>query len=209
MDTILYRGWYCNTTYATLTQDERYHNGMKLAQLLYNLNWTEESIAGILGNVEPESGLSPAMVEGNEYPDFIPSNAEVLANTSFYGGLGFVQWTPGRIELVDWAENNRQQVWYDGMTQVNRFKWELENNYGWPYWSWYVGIHSPPDDCAEFFCRHYCRPANPDATVGYRRAAGLRWYDNIHDKLHKPIDWVLYSKKQRERKELKRRCLRM
>lgn len=210
MDTIMYRGWYANITYGVLTEDERYHNGMKLAQALYNLRWTEEAIAGILGNVEPECGLSPATIEGASVfdQDHIPSNQEVLDKTNFYGGLGFVQWTPGRTELVQWAEDEGL-VWYDGTTQVKRFIWELENNYGWPYWSWYVGIHSPPEDCAEFFCRRYCRPANPDATVGYRRAEGLKWFDRIHDKLHTPTQWFMFTQKNRERKELKRRCLWM
>lgn len=207
-ETILFNGWYINTTYATLTQDERYHNGMKLAQLLYNYDWTEEAIAGILGNVEPESGLSPATAEGNHYPNDFPTNADVLADTSWFGGLGFVQWTPGRTELVQWADDEGL-IWYDGTTQAKRFKYEYDNNLEWPYWQWYAHITSPPDDCAEFFCRRYCRPADPEATVGYRRAAGLEWYDKIHGKLHKPIQRILFTKKNRERKELKRRCLRM
>ena len=210
MDTIFFRGWYCNVTYGVLSEEERYHNGMKLAQALYNFHWTEEAIAGILGNVEPECGLSPASMENNPFtPDHIPSNQEILDQTTYYGGLGFVQWTPGRTELVQWAEDEKQMVWYDGLTQIKRFKWELENNYGWPYWEWYVTQTSPPDDCAEFFCRRYCRPFNPDATVGIRRREGLKWFDRIHDKLHTPVEWFMFSKKNRERKELKPRCLWM
>lgn len=202
MDTILYRGWYCNTTWGVLSEDERHHNGMRLAQALYNFGWTEEAIAGILGNVEPESGLSPATMEGNPYPDYIPTNAEILAQTSYYGGLGWVQWTPGRTELVQWADDNNL-IWYDGTTQVKRFKYEYDNNLEWPYWQWYAHITSPPEDCAEFFCRRYCRPADPEASVGYRRAAGLRWYDEIHDKLHHPSFWFVCSKRNRENKLLK------
>ena len=202
MDTIRYHGWFCNTTWGALTEDERHHNGMRLAQGLYNFGWTEEAIAGILGNVEPESGLSPATMEGNPYPDYIPSNTEVLDDTSYYGGLGWVQWTPGRTELVQWAEDNHL-VWYDGTTQIKRFKYEYDNNLEWPYWKWYARQTSPPEDCAEFFCRRYCRPYDPDATVGNRRAAGLRWYDEIHDRLHHASFWFVCSKRNREEKLLK------
>ena len=202
MDTVLYRGWYCNTTWGVLTEDERHHNGIRLAQGLYNFGWTEEAIAGILGNVEPESGLSTATMEGNPFPDYIPSNQEILDLTSYYGGIGWVQWTPGRTELVQWAEDTHL-VWYDGNTQIKRFKYEYDNNLEWPYWQWYAHVTSPPEDCAEFFCRRYCRPANPDATVGYRRAAGLRWYDEIHDKLHHASFWFACSKRNREQKLLK------
>ena len=56
MDTIRYHGWFCNTTWGALTEDERHHNGMRLAQGLYNFGWTEEAIAGILGNVAIRAG---------------------------------------------------------------------------------------------------------------------------------------------------------
>lgn len=209
MDTINFRGWFCNTSYGRLTEEERYHNGMKLAQALYNYGWTEESIAGILGNVEPECGLSPATIESNPFdPDYIPSNQEILDRTTYYGGLGFVQWTPGRTELVQWAEDTNQMVWYDGLTQVKRFKYEYDTHY-WPWWTWYVTVHSPPEDCAEFFCRRYCRPQDPDATVPNRRREGLKWFNRIHDKLHRPVDWFIYTKQSREGKELKPPCRRI
>ena len=207
MDTVNYRGWYCNTSYATLTQDERYHNGMKLAQALYNFGWSEEAISGILGNIEAESNFSPATLENNIFPDFIPSNEELIA-AHYNSGLGWVQWSPGTEFFPQWIQDNNNPVWYDGMTQIKRFKWEYDTSW-WPWWPWYAKVKSPPEDCAEFFCIRYCQPQNPEATMGARKASALRWYDNIHDKLHKPIDWVLYSRKNRERKELKRRCLRM
>ena len=207
-DTILFHGWYINTTYATLTQDERYHNGMRLAQLLYNYGWTEECIAGMLGNIDPESGLSPATAEGNHYPNDFPTNADVLADTSWFGGLGFVQWTPGRTELVQWAEDEGL-VWYDGATQAKRFKYEYDNNLEWPYWHFYAHTTDPVEDCAEFFCRRYCRPADPDGTMAARKYKALEWYGYIHDHLQKPINRIIYSRRNRQRKELKRRCLRM
>ena len=205
MDTVNFRGWYCNTGYATLTQEERHHNGMRLAQSLYNFGWTEEAIAGILGNVEPESGTSPAALEQNIFPDYIPSNQDLI-DAHYDSGLGWLQWSPGD-EFFQWVLDNNL-IWYDGMTQVKRFKWEYDTLH-WPWWPWYAHVTSPPEDCGEFFCRRYCAPVNPDATVGNRRAAALRWYNEIHDKLHRPIDWWIYSRKGRERKELKRRCLRM
>ena len=208
-DTILYRGWYLNTTWGTLDQDQRYHNGMRFAQLLYNYGWTEESIAGIIGNVDAESGLSPATAESNHYPDYIPSNEEVIEDVGWWGGLGFVQWTPGRINLAEWAEQENI-LWYDGRTQAKRLKYECDNNLEMPdAWDFYTHTHDPPDDCARFFCLRYLRPADPEGTMRARQRKALEWYGNIHGKLLSPLKRLMLYKNNRERKELKPRCLWM
>ena len=205
MQTIYYNNWYINVGYMQLTADEKHHNGMRLAQKLYNFGWTENCIAGILGNVDPESSLSPGAIESSPWTD-LPTNAEVLAS-NFNRGMGFVQWTPGRINLVQWAEDNNL-VWYDGTTQVKRLKWESQNDY-YDLFSWYTKTGMDPADSAELFLHAYERPGSHEdpSVIAIRRQMGVYWYGEIHGKLINTAKRFMMSKANRERKELKRRCL--
>lgn len=206
MQTILYNGWYTNIDYGlgALTSDERKHNGMKLAQNLYNFGWTENAIAGILGNVEGESGMNPGSTEntdGTRPWNYLPTNQEVL-NSSFLRGMGFTQWTPGRDKIVQFAEDTGR-IWYDGLTQVFRLKWECDNGYQMGGWQWYIHNTGDPADLAEYFLRQYERPTPEqiEATLPNRRAAANRWYGWIHGNLfNNKLLWY-----NRRRKEMKPR----
>lgn len=52
---------------------------------LVSRGWTKQSVAGILGNIQSESGLNPDIWSGD-------------------GGYGLVQWTPGS-KLIDWCDS--------------------------------------------------------------------------------------------------------
>lgn len=211
MQTIFYRGWYTNVDYGLgiLTNDEIMHNGMKLAQNLYNFHWTENAIAGILGNVHGESGMNPGSTEQpRPWGDYLPDNEEVL-ESSYLRGMGFTQWTPGRDKIVQFAEDTHR-IWYDGITQVFRLKWECDNNYQMGGWQWYINNTGDPADLAEYFLRQYERPSEEqiEQSLPIRRRYATMWYDRIHGKLVNPMKWI-YTQQNRKRKELKRRCLRM
>lgn len=208
MQTINYRGWYTNIDYATLSNDEELHNGMKLAQNLYNFGWTENSIAGIIGNVEGESGLNPGCIESPKPWTDLPDNETILI--SYYTlGIGFTQWTPGRDKIVQFAEDTGR-IWYDGMTQVFRLKWEHDNHEQMANWDWFVASEDDPADLAEYFLRQYERPSPEqiEQSLENRRRAATRWYGIIHDHLANP-KLLMYTQYNRKRKELKRRCLRV
>ena len=207
MQTIYYNQWYINIGYMQLTADEKHHNGMRFAQKLYNYGWTENCIAGILGNVDPESSLSPGVIESSPWTD-LPTNQQIL-NSGYNGGIGFVQWTPGRTKLVQWADDNNL-IWYDGTTQVKRLKWESLNDH-YDYFSWFTKTTADPADCAESFLHSYERPAGHEdpAVIAIRRQMGEYWYNEIHGKLINATRVFMMSKANRERKELKRRCLRI
>ena len=72
-------------------------NADNIASLLYSLDFTLESIAGILGNMEHESFLNPAQhqIGGGD-------------------GLGLIQWTPS-TSLINYVP----EPWYNGNHQVN------------------------------------------------------------------------------------------
>lgn len=211
MQTIFYHGWYTNVDYGldSLTADEIQHNGMKLAQNLYNFHWTENCIAGILGNVHGESGLNPGSTERpRPWGDYLPDNEEVL-ESSYLRGMGFTQWTPGRDKIVQFAEDTHR-IWYDGITQVFRLKWECDNGEQMGGWQWFIHNTGDPADLAEYFLRQYERPTPEqiEATLPTRRRYATMWYDRIHGKLVNPMKWI-YTQQNRKRKELKRRCLRV
>lgn len=201
MQTIFYRGWYTNIDYATLTNDEELHNGMKLAQNLYNFGWTENAIAGIIGNVEGESGLNPGCIESPKPWITLPDN-ETILQSSYTLGIGFTQWTPGRDKVVQFAEDTGR-IWYDGTTQVFRLKWEHDNHEQMAGWNWFVSSDDDPADLAEYFLRQYERPSPEqiEQTLENRRRAATRWYGLINGKLFNTK--LLWYNKQR--KELKPR----
>ncbi|MBO0473237.1 phage tail protein, partial [Enterococcus ureasiticus] len=74
--------------------------------------WTEESIAGMLGNMQSESGI-------------VADIDEVGGG----GGYGLVQWTP-KSKLVDWC-NARGLDYRTIDSQCQRIQWEMENEQQW------------------------------------------------------------------------------
>ena len=209
MQTELISGWYTNIDYQTLTADEVHSNGMRFAQMLYNFGWTENSIAGILGNVQPESGLNPGCMESPKPWTVFPSNQEVLTS-SYLLGIGFTQWTPGRDKIVQFAEDNNL-VWYNGNTQIKRLKWECDNDYQMGGWQWFIHNDGDPADLAEYFLRQYERPSPSqiEQSLAERRRLGTYWYAEIHGKLTSTVQRIMFSQSNRKRKELKRRCLKI
>lgn len=211
MTTVLYNGYYVNIDYGALTEAQRQHNALRLAQNLYNIGWTENAIAGLLGNAGPESTMNPGCVENTsdhprpaEWVD-LPSNSDIL-NSSYTGGCGVVQWTPATTKIVQFAVDTGR-VWYDGMTQIFRFKYEAENGIQMTVsqWNWYINNDTDtPEDMAEYFLRQYERPSPQQIidSLENRRRAGLRWYNYIHGKLFKRL-FYLYDSKNKQRKVLK------
>lgn len=111
--------------------------------------WTDQSICGMLGNMEGESGI---IADLDEY--------------SGGGGYGLVQWTP-KSKLTIWADANG----YDYRTvetQCKRIQWELENGeqfyaksaYPMNFKQFTQSTYSPTY-LAEVFINNYERPANP------------------------------------------------
>ena len=215
---IQYNGYYLCLDYGLryLTDEQIKNNGLRLAKRLYRFGWTEEAIAGLLGNVEVESGMNPGTCENDAYYhrpfDELMDNEGMLQYVSTYwGGIGFTQWTPGIEKYIqNFCETKDPPlVWYDGDSQALRLQYEAETNVQMPNMDRYITYHLPAADMAEWFLYAYEKPADPEASVGERRRLGSRWYNYIHGKLHKPIDYFMWSKQNRERKEMRPPCRRM
>ena len=207
MDTIYREGFYINTDYGlgVLTSDEILSNGMHLGQILIGFGWTKNSVAGILGNVHGESGMNPGSSESPKpWTNRLPDNQEVIQTTSYWLGMGFTQWTPGRTKIVQWAEDNNL-VWYDGATQALRLRWECENHEQMGGWDRFIRSHEDAADLAEYFLYQYERPTPEQAaqSLPERRRYATMWYDRIKNILDVPTMMTIT-----QRKGLKKPCRR-
>ena len=137
------------------------------AHYIYNFfrarGWTSQSICGMLGNMQGESGIIADIDEAGGG-----------------GGYGLVQWTP-KSNLVNWA-NAYGLDYHTVDTQCQRIQWELENpeqyyaTHDFPL-SFYEFTQSTSDASylAQAFIRNYERPADPDQPN--RWAWATNWYN--------------------------------
>lgn len=95
-----------------LTEDEMKTNAIEFYNYFSSIGATLESICGMLGNIQRESGLNP----GNKQ------------TSSTSSGWGLIQWTPSTV-LTSWC-NQRRYLWYNGNIQCYRIKCEGEGTDG-------------------------------------------------------------------------------
>ena len=166
------------------------------------MGWSLSAIAGMLGNMQVESWLSPAYIQ-SAHRSSLPNNGANLSDVpnsimvDFFGGsnygIGLVQWdghntaTPPEQKLVGFA-NRYGYVWYDGDTQCFRIQREQETNiqfvqktidgYTWN-WNNYITTTKTPEEACEAFRRCY---ENGGASSIERRKQNARyWYDYFED----------------------------
>lgn len=188
------------------------------AQLIYNylsaLGWTREAIAGILGNMDVESSVNPALIEGRNVHTLIDNNTCLSINGST--GVGLVQWTgltqtaPAGQKLASFAIRYNKN-WYDGELQCFRLEREYDTDIQFDHgtvdgvsWDWqsYVVSTDTPEQLAKVWQTLYERGGTDTQT----RQQKARYYYNIIGHLHAP--W-LYFMMARKRKELKPPCRRI
>ncbi|MEG0160144.1 phage tail tip lysozyme [Carnobacterium sp.] len=110
--------------------------------------WTAQSICGMLGNLQGESGI-------------IADKDEIGGG----GGYGLVQWTP-KSNLVNWANANGLN-YRELETQCKRIQWELDNGQqfyatgSFPLsFTQFTKSTQSPTYLANVFIHNYERPAN-------------------------------------------------
>lgn len=152
-----------------LTTDQE-KNAWGIWQFFKNKGWTEQSIAGMLGNIQSESGIMPDIDE-----------------LSGGGGYGLTQWTP-KSKLVNWC--NEYGLDYRTLdTQCRRIQWEMENNQ-----QWFPNYERPDLStisfsdftklsdvrlAAEYFIAFYEHPKYPNQPIRAQQAQ--YWYDKLRD----------------------------
>ncbi|WP_282919739.1 phage tail tip lysozyme [Ignavigranum ruoffiae] len=124
--------------------------------------WTGQAIAGMLGSMELESGITPDI---HEY--------------SGGGGYGLVQWTPGSV-LINWAQT-RGLDYRLMSTQLQRIQYELETRKQFDHPSMtfrqYSQSTASPEYLAEIFVFAYERPDARYAKVAERQASARKWFN--------------------------------
>lgn len=214
MQATLVNDWYLTTdtggsmgtTNTSGITDKQQHNASKVYYYLNDLGWTLNAISAIIGNMQLESWLSPALIQAtNRYrlPNSaanlsdVPNNVMLNFYDSYYGvsgggfGIGLVQWdgrtstAPAGQKLVSFAERYGLN-WYDGDTQVYRIRREKEENLqfqpqtlGSTYWTWDVFVASTdtPENLA--YVWRVCYEVAAGGTDATRQANARYWYDYL------------------------------
>lgn len=206
MQATLVNDWYLTTdsggsmgtTDTSGITTKQIHNATKVYTYFSNLGWSLSAIAGMLGNMQVESWLSPAYIQQNSNVNTLPNRGANLSDVpnsvmiSYYNGekgLGLVQWNgytpnnpPGQ-KLVSFAERYNL-VWYDGDTQLFRLKREYEEDlqfqqktisgYTWN-WNNYITTTKTPEEASEAW--RQCYEVGGNGSINRRKANARYWYD--------------------------------
>lgn len=123
----------CTANSYNISIEDMQPNARYIYQYLSNEGWTLNAIAGILGNMQVESKMSPWSWQGTIEGSIINDdethtlNMSVLAGKS--PGYGLVQWTP-YSKYTDWCTDNNLNYW-DIDSQLYRICWEVTHNEQW------------------------------------------------------------------------------
>lgn len=167
---------WINPATSYLTLEQMAHNVNLLLPYFRNDGWTDNAIAGMLGNMQTESKINPGLWQGRS----IPSDWSTTSK-----GYGFTQWTPAH-KLIDWCiETYPGQDWTgNGDMQCNRIIYERHNNLQWSMnnygnhtWDQFATSTETPEILARVFLWAYERPAAP--VLEQRQTQARYWYDYI------------------------------
>lgn len=149
-----------------LNLDQMKLNAQEITVYLRNAGWTDNAIAGLLGNMQTESTMNPGLWQSRN-------------EGNLNGGYGLTQWTPAS-KYIDWA-NARGLAIGDYVSQLKRIEYEVAENIQWikQGMTFYQFTQSTQSayDLAVLFLNHYERPANPNEAK--RGNQGTFWFDYI------------------------------
>lgn len=193
----LYYGSPYNSS-APLTIGQMQVNAEYLYHAFVDSGWTLESLCGMLGNMQVESGLNPGRWQDDR-----------VGGDPTGHGYGLVQWTP-YTNYTNWAVN---YGWSDPSimdANVSRINYEMANGLQWiptvayPFtFGAFKSSTASPDYLAMAFLANYERPGDPNQPI--RGVYAMNWYNYLRG-LHPPtptggkkskFPWVLYANKLR------------
>ena len=196
--------------------EKQIHNAEKIYYALLEQGYTAQAAAGILGNMQTESGLSPGALDS--HLSSLPNNGEHLSdltnyvmlnyssrNSSGYG-TGLIQWdsyttTPPAGNVIASFAIRYSYEWYDGDCQLYRLQREYETDATYHYWT--ATNHSPaitwaqfkafsgtPEEAADIF--RQCRErSSGDPTGNQNRRDNARyWFNYFQGVGPVPDDWI-------------------
>ncbi len=210
----LYNGWYISANQydvgpssGTATTEQK-HNVDKITSVFRNLGWTDNAIAGMLGNIMYESCIDPACVypkssfpNGGASLSDLDNSYAINITSSAYGLVqwkGTTQTAPAGNQLVSYAIRHNYQ-WYDGEVQMNRLTWEYQEpakfhpqTVDGVYYTFssYSTSSSSPSVLAKAWMVCY---EGTYSVLSTRQANAETWYDYIHGSPTPPTpttDWI-------------------
>lgn len=154
-----------------LSQSEMENNAAYIYYYLSVRGWSDNAIAGMLGNMETESTMNPGIWEN-------------LTSGNTSGGLGIVQWTPASL-LLNWASERGlsatdmdTQLKYLIYECANGLQYYATNSYPTPAtFEDFKTSELDPDYLAMAFLFNYERPATTNQPQ--RGTQALEWYEFI------------------------------
>ena len=123
----------CTANSYNISVEDMQPNARYIYQYLSNEGWTLNAIAGVLGNMQVESKMSPWMwqstIEGSIINEDRTQELNMAVLSGRSPGYGLVQWTP-YSKYTDWCKANDLAYW-DIDSQLYRICWEVDNNEQW------------------------------------------------------------------------------
>lgn len=214
MSLVLYNDWYISasqydvgpSTGSPTTYQK--HNVDKIVSVFRGLGWTDNAMAGMIGNMMYESCLDPACVypksgfpnQGATLEDIQNSIAINYPSPAY----GLVQWKgttstpPPGNQLVSYAIRHDTE-WYDGDIQMERLTWEYNEpakfhpqTVDGVYWTFasYASSTESPEQLAKVWMVCY---EGTYSKVPERKSNAYNWYQYIHGSSPEPPtpdDWI-------------------
>lgn len=129
----------CTKNSFSISLTEMEPNALYIWQYLSAKGWSVNAVAGLLGNLQQESKMSPAIwesvIDGSTINSDGTQDLNMVAIGNYYTshgrypGYGLVQWTPYH-KYTKWCRINRLPYW-DMDSQLSRIVWEAENGEQW------------------------------------------------------------------------------
>lgn len=159
--------WISGNRY--LSEAEMQNNALMIQAYLASKGWTNNAIAGMLGNMETESTINPGI-----WQDLNSSNTA--------GGYGLVQWTPS-TNYTSWAtsqgysitDGEAQLKWIDEQT-TKAGQWIKTDEYNIPFSEYKTSTQSP-EYLASVFLKNFERAGVEKEAQ--RRSQAAKWYTYI------------------------------
>lgn len=187
-----------------LTESEMQNNAKIVYTYLKARGWTINAIAGMLGNMQTESSINPAIWQNLDY-----------GNTSL--GYGLVQWTPS-TNYTNWANDNNYDItngnyqlqWIDEET-VNFGQWIATDDYNISFDSFKSSTETP-EYLAGAFLRNFERAGVE--VIEQRQTQARSWHTYLlnsggssggnsgetdtTNKKHNSFNFILFNHRRRE-----------
>lgn len=227
---VMINGWWVYLRILGYTSgtptDKQIHNAYRVRAGLMQQGYNDVAIAGVLGNMQVESGISGGALQGiSAHLAHLPNQGEHLADlsnsviqqywcslsNSGYG-TGLIQWDikSNTNKIADFAIANNSD-WYSGALQLYKLDTEFQHDNTHPdhplfwfgdyheTWAEYKQYAGTPENAADIFRVNRERGGND--SINERKQNARYWYQFFIDNPSPPVEpWLLmcFNNKRKE-----------